>query len=393
MTLNATREYLEAIHERYKKATKKRKSSILDEFCAVCGVTRKHAIKLINRGLKPPLKRRGPRRKYDDDFVVELVKLWKKMHKMCGKRMAAALPIWLPYYQSPGFTEEHRRLMFEISASSIDRLLKPHRDKSSKGLSATKAGSFLKSQIPIQTLDNEITKPGYIEADTVAHCGDSLTGDFGNSLTMTDLLSGWTANRATWGKKAEAILTCVMEIRSELPFPMKGFACDNGSEFINYRLEKYFREKHPAEVRFTRRRPYKKNDAAHVEQKNDIMVRKIFGYERVSSAFFIPLMNEIYREFWNPLNNHFMPMMKLKKKVRLGAKVHKYYDKPKTPYERLIESGKLSPAKIRKLKLEHEALNPFELKAEMDKKLADFHKTLKKFQITHPFIEETDDAA
>ncbi|MBF0442536.1 MAG: integrase [Oligoflexales bacterium] len=294
------------------------------------------------------------------------------MKGICSKRMVAALPLWLEYYNPPDMDDQTRTLLLSISASSIDRLLSPYRKRVRKGLSSTKSGAFVKTQIPIELIDGHIRQPGYIEADTVAHCGESLMGDFANTLTMTDLFSGWTENRAAWTKTAEIILEKIKEVRDQLPFYIKGFACDNGSEFINESLLKYFKSQTGREVSFTRRRPYKKNDAAHVEQKNDTHVRQIFGYERLDHKQFVNMMNEIYVYYWNPLNNFFMPALKLKKKVRIGGKIRKFHDKPLTPYQRLLDSGMLTDEQKSSLELTKSLLNPIELKEGLDKKLAKF---------------------
>jgi hypothetical protein len=392
VTLSAQREYLHAIWERYNKGTKKAKSLILDEFCAVCGLTRKHAIRLLRRRPQEPCRKPGPAAKYDGEFVEHLVRLWRAMRYMCARLMKRAIPLWLPYDDHPGLSPEIRQKLLDVSASTIDRLLKPYRTARRKGLSSTKPGSLIKAQIPIETLDSQIREPGYMEGDTVAHCGDSLEGSFVNTLTVTDLMSGWTANRACWNKNKEVIFDRIVDIRKSLPFAMKGFACDNGSEFINYKLVNYFRGSHPGEVTFTRRRPYKKNDAAHVEQKNDVTVRKLFGYERLDDPAFVPLLNEIYIHYWNPLRNHFFPMLKLKQKLRIGAKIRKIYDEPKTPYQRLIESGKLSPSQMQDLKEEHERLNPIALKKGLDRKLAILEKTIRRHK-ENQLVRGENDAA
>ncbi len=204
MTYEAKRQYLAAIRLRYKNATKKEKRGILDEFCAVCDYNRKHAIRILRSEPTKNLRRPGPKPQYDERVVTHLINLWKLMNYMCSIKMKAALPIWLPYYKaSYALADDVEAKLREISPSSIDRLLKPHKASCNRGLSATKRGAFLKSKIPIELIDKNVDRPGMVEADTVAHCGDSLFGDFANSLTITDLLSGWTANRATLGKDSQ----------------------------------------------------------------------------------------------------------------------------------------------------------------------------------------------
>lgn len=375
MTIESKREYIRAIRMRYKNATKKYKSLILNEFCQVCGYTRKHAIKTLKKDPDDKGRKPGAKPTYGPEVVKHLVELWTLMRCMCSKRMVAAIPIWLPYYKREDLDEKTRYLLSRMSSSTVDRLLRPFKEK--RGLSTTKTGAFVKSQIPIEVLDSKVESPGYIEADTVSHCGDSAAGEFISSLTMTDLLSGWTENRAVWTKDSTLVLERIREIRHTLPFDLKEFACDNGSEFINKNLMKYFSDFKKGRVNFTRRRPYKKNDAAHVEQKNDTHVRQLFGYRRLDEHELVKLMNDIYIYNWNPLLNFFCPVMKLKKKVRIGGKIRKVYDTPKTPYQRLMESSSLSEKQKSDLTSTLKILDPIELKKELDERLAQFNERVK----------------
>ncbi len=369
MGKDAMLEYIETLRVRYIQSTKNEKKTILSEFCATSQYDRKYAIKLLGGKVAGRTKQSGPKPVYDSDFMIHLVCLWTLMRRMCSKRMKAAIPLWLDYYRSETLTIEIREKLMAISPSSIDRLLRPYKVEFRKGLSATKPGAFLKSQIPIELIDKNVDRPGYVEADTVAHCGSSLSGEFGNTLTMTDLLSGWTANRCTLGKASGDVLDKIKEIRSDLPFKMVGFACDNGSEFINHNLVNYMEKNQEGKVKFVRRRPYKKNDAAHVEQKNDATVRQLIGYSRIESREIVTLINEIYRDYWNPYLNFFCPVMKLKQKVRIGGRIRKVYDTPKTPYDRLINHPALSELEKQSLKTKMEGLDPIRLGQGLQKKL------------------------
>jgi hypothetical protein len=285
--------------------------------------------------------------------------------------MLAALPYWLPFYVCP---EDTRSLLLEVSSSKIDRVLKPYKEGKIKAFSSTRpAETYIKNKIPIKLLDDEITEPGFIEADTVAHCGNSLAGEFANSLTMTDLNSGWTENRATWTKERKAVRKAIAEVERSLPFKIKGFASDSGNEFFNHDLFDYFNDR-PDKVEHVRRRPYKKNDNAHVEQKNWTHVRELFGYDRFDHLDLVEQMNEIYRDYWNPLKNFFTPVMKLKEKTRVGGRLVKRHDEPKTPYHRLMESEHLSKQEKIVLSSRFERLNPFELKEELETRLRWFFK-------------------
>jgi len=370
MSIEARREYLEAIRERYQKASRREKTLILNEYCEVCEYDRKYAIKVLNRPIQERQNRPGPKPKYDAEVIKNLVELWRQMDQMCSKNMKMALPEWLPHFK--GIDERVRSLLLEISPSTIDRALKPYRNVFKRGLSATKP-SLIKNRIPIELMDKAITEPGFMEGDTVAHCGNTLVGEFINSLTMTDILSSWTENRALLGKTSEVVIGALKSIEKELPFPLSGVATDGGSEFINDDVYFYFTRR-AKPVKPVRRRPYKKNDNAHVEQKNWTHVREIFGYERLESKELLDLMNDIYQNYWNPLKNYFTPSMKLIEKTRIGGKLKKKYDKPKTPYHRLMEHPNVSPWAKARMQSQYQKLNPFELKQELERKLNFFFR-------------------
>ncbi len=368
MPIGLRRAYLEEIRYRYRNSTKKQKAAILDEFCQVCGYTRKHAIRVLSGKLSPRLKRSGPQSKYQrEDFIKALKELWELMNRMCSKKMVVAFADWLPHYQA---SDEVLELLLKISASSIDRLLRPHRNPLMRGKSTT-SPSLIKSRIPLKLLDGEVKIPGYTESDTVAHCGNSIAGEYINSLTVTDLLSGWTANRAVWTKRAENIVGALKSVEERLPFSWISSATDNGSEFLNESVIEYFQNRQ-APVNLIRRRAYKKNDNAHVEQKNWTHVRQLFGYERLEDPTLVPLMNEIYQAYWGPLQNYFTPVLKLISKERIGGRIVKKYDKPKTPFNRLMESPYVPELEKTKLKDNYCTKNPIYLKMELDKKLKEF---------------------
>lgn len=334
MTTEMKRIYLETIRERYRKSTKKQKSIILTEFCEVTGYERKYAIRLLWKHVEPRSQRSGPKRKYNHSVIPHLIYFWNAMNRCCSKKMKAALPLWLPYYREP-LDENTKALLLSMSSATIDRRLRDFREGKIKGLSATQS-SFVKSKIPIKLLDGDVKEPGFVESDTVAHCGSSLSGEFVNTLTVTDLYSGWTENRAVLTKTSNQVIRQLQNIETRLPFRMLGFASDNGTEFLNQDLHRYLR-KRDKPVEFVRRRPYKKNDNAHVEQKNFTHVRSLFGYSRFEDPELVQKMNEIYQAYWNPLWNYFTPCMKLESKTRIGGRVKKTYDKPRTPAQRLLD--------------------------------------------------------
>ena len=370
MSNEVKRQYLDRVRLRYLKSNRKQKTLILDEFCEVCEISRKHAIRLLHEVFKVAPPRSGPKAIYDENIHNHIIKLWHAMNSMCSKKMVAAIPLWLEYYY--GITPEEDRQLRKISSSSIDRILKPHREAVKKGKSSTEP-SLIKNKIPIKLLDDPNLPPGFIAADTVAHCGNSLAGEFTNTLTMTDICSSWTENRAVWKKEGVTILRAISSIEEALPFNILGFASDNGNEFLNHDLHSYFFNR-KNRVEFVRRRPYKKNDNAHVEQKNWTHVRELFGYERFNAESQVDMMNDIYKRLWNPLWNFFTPVMKLKSKTRVGGKIIKYYDDPITPYQRLINSNTLTEEQLTKLQNQFKKLNPFELKKELDEKLKWFFR-------------------
>jgi hypothetical protein len=373
--------YLRAIRGRYAKARRGEKSKILDEFCAVCGYHRKYALRLLGRppSRRAPAKPGRPSQYACEAVLIPLRAIWLATDQMASKRLVSALPLWLPHYEATHGALEasvHERLL-TISAASIDRLLAPVRAQAGRrGLSGTRPGTLLKNQIPLQTQSWDVSLPGFMEADTVAHCGSSLAGDFAWSLTMTDLYSGWTECRATWNKGSAGVLTQIQAIQATLPFKLRGFDCDNGSEFLNWHLLRYF-QNHTQPIQFTRSRPYHSNDNAHVEQKNWSCVRQLFGYDRFDNPKAITLMNDIYANEFSQLTNSFCPTMKLTEKKRVGAKVVKKYTTPQTPAQRLLDHPAIEEVTKARLRHQQTALNPFELRDTIQRKLRQIFKLLR----------------
>jgi len=372
MVTAAKREYLKAIRVRYKHADKPEKGRILDEFCRVCGYHRKYAIRLLNS--KPRQRRSppGPAPVYNSAELLQVLqRLWEYTGHACSRLLKVSISIWLPFYEARhgALPADVQMKLEKISPATIDRILKPVRGAKRRGRSGTKPGTLLKQQIPIRSGCWDVTRPGYLEADSVAHCGESLAGDFVWSVNLTDILSGWTETRAVWNRGARGVQAQIAKIESGLPFPMLGFDCDNGSEFLNHHLVDYFLDRDDERVAFTRSRPYRKNDNAHVEQKNWTHVRQLVGYDRLADPRFVVLLNDLYTTAWNPLRNFFMPVMKLKSKERVGAKIVKRYDQPQTPYQRLLASGCLTAKAERALKRTLAKLSPLELKEAVEQKL------------------------
>jgi len=378
MVLQSRREYLAAIRNRYQKASRNEKSVILGEFCATCGYNRKYAIRLLRKKESAASSRKpGPAFRYDKELLlVPLKRIWFATDQMCSKKLKAAIPLWLPFYEEEyvSLIPDVRQKLLDMSPATIDRLLKPLRAIYKKGRCSTKPGTLLKNQIPIKTHNWDVTKPGYFEADTVAHCGNSVAGDYVFSLTFTDIFSGWTENRAVWGKGSQGVLRQIRDIEEKIAFPILGFDCDNGSEFLNHHLVRYFTVRPKAPVQFTRSRPYRKNDNAFVEQKNWTHVRQLLGYDRFDNSELIPLINDLYVNEWSLFTNYFCPTLKLKEKQRINSRYIKRYELPQTPYQRLLDSLDVSNEAKRTLESIYISLNPFKLKRKIDGKLrAIFH--------------------
>jgi len=372
---NSKKEYLETIRLRYGKASKGEKALILDEFCTNCGYNRKYAIRILNKGINgnaPSERRAGRPAKYDNAELKEFLKTtWKAANLPCSKRLKAMIPIWLPKYEQAygRLSDEAVGLAKTISAWTIDRIFGSFRRRYNKrGFSTTKPGSIIKEFVPIKTDQWDETRPGYLEADTVAHCGASMAGMFVFSLDMVDIATGWTFQRALWGKGERGVLEAMKDIESITPFKILGFDCDSGSEFLNWHLLKYFKHR-KSPVQYTRSRPYHKNDNAHVEQKNWTHVRQYLGYERFDKLQIVDPMNDLYSNWLYKLVNYFLPSVKLISKDRIGSKIVKKHDEPKTPFQRILESEYIAGGKKDKLKREFEKLNPYTLEAEIRKKI------------------------
>ncbi len=382
MSLSAKREALARIHGRYQRAGRPHKTRILDEFCATCGYHRKAALRLLNRPLRTtPPKRCGPKRTYEPAQVLPVLKaIWLASDQPCSKLLKAALPHWLAHHErrTAPLPEAFKEKLLKISPAQLDRLLRPARVQHPKrGLSTTRPGTLpLRQAVPTRGGSPDTTRPGSVEADTVAHCDDSTEGDYVNSLTFTELYSGWTENRAVWNKSAAAVLVQLKELELVVPYEMKNFHTDNGGEFLNWALHRHLTGR-PMKMPWTRSRAYRKNDNAHCEQKNWTHVRQLFGHERFGHPEVVALMNELYAKEWSQFTNHFKPTFKLLKREKKGGRTKRIYEqKPQTPYERLLESPDLPEARKVKLRAQHAGLDPYELKKSIEAKLKKFFTAL-----------------
>lgn len=372
MTRGSIREYTEAVRGRYLMASKAEKSKILDEFTKVTGCHRKAAIRLLLGKNKPRInKKRGHPRRYGPGVVAALMVAWEATDRLCSKRLQPFLPELVAVLRKHGegstMTAEVEAQLCQISPSTIDRVLRPwRRIGGRRSFSTTKPGSLLKNSIPIRTFaDWQENHPGFLEADLVAHCGESVEGFYLTSLSTVDVDSGWSECIGVWGKGQSRVRAAVHRIRQRLPFTMLGLDSDNGSEFINQHLYTYCRDEG---ITFTRSRSYKKNDSCHVEQKNWSVIRRLIGYDRYSSHAALEALNRVYY-LLRLYINFFQPVMKLKHKSRNGAKILKVYDTAQTPYQRLLKSGVFTDAKKQELAAIYHGLNPVLLLRQINESL------------------------
>lgn len=382
LTMRQRQAVTSVTHERYRKAGKKEKRQMLDEFCATTGYSRGYArFVLRNHGREVWLSGKrivvGDRHKrqqrvraryYDEDVVRTLSRLWELLNYICGKRLVAILPELINKLEQFGELQlpaVTKKKLLQISASSIDRLLKAERRKHQlRARAHTKPGTLLKHQIPIRTFAewNE-AQPGFAEIDLVAHDGGLALGDFCQTLDLTDICTGWTETEAVPNKAQVWVFEAIQTIRRRLPFPLLGLDSDNGSEFVNNELLRYCQQER---ITFTRARPYRKNDNCYVEQKNYSVVRQMVGYQRFDTTAELEALKRLYLTL-RLYTNFFQPTMKLKTKERCGSQVKKSYEQPQTPYQRVLTSAAVEPAAKQKLKRQYKQLNPAALKRELDK--------------------------
>ena len=380
LTMKARQEVSKATAGQYRGASKKEKSKILDQFIATTGYSRwyarlmlrhegrriqtdKQTIVVVERKSR---RRRRRARRYDEKVQTALVRLWRIMDYICGKRLQPLLPELLPVlerYNEFSCARETRAKLLRISAASIDRLLKPERRKYElRGRAGTKPGTLLKKQIPIRTFAEwDEQRPGFVEIDLVAHDGGLAAGDYCQTLDLTDIATTWTETLAVRNKAQAWVFAALKEMRQKLPFSLLGIDSDNGSEFINKDLLEYCQKQ---KLSFTRSRPYRKNDDCFVEQKNYSVVRRAVGYARYDTEAQLYLLNELYATL-RLYTNFFQPTMKLKAKERVGSKVIKRYDRAQTPYQRVLAAAQVSEPEKERLRAKYKTLNPAALKRKL----------------------------
>jgi len=387
MSLKSKRELIEVVQSRYLKASKVEKQKMLDEFSFATGYHRKYAIRVLKNQVQVQNHLKGKTKTYKTIYCGEVVQaleqIWEIYGQICSKRLQPFLPEAIKVLercQEIELSKDTKELLslapparagVKISSASIDRCLRPVRIKSPHGLSTTKPGSLLKNLIPVRTFTEwDAERPGFMEIDLVAHCGNTTEGQFLNTLTCTDISTGWTDVTALPHRSQEAVSEAIQRMRQRLPFPLLGIDSDNGSEFINDLLYRYCLDQ---KITFTRSRPYKKNDQAHVEQKNWSVVRHTVGYDRWETEQELALLESIYDDLRLYIN-FFQPSVKLIAKERIGNQTVKRYDPAKTPYQRVIERKDISVEAKARLANIYVQLNPAELRRQIDQKVAKLWK-------------------
>jgi hypothetical protein len=362
LSTGARQELVQAVMARYQSAALEAKRHILDEFIAVTGYHRKHALRLLNgRAHLGVSKKRGRLRLYDEAVHEALIVLWEASDRICGKRLKPLLPILVPALERHGHLKLDvavREHVFAISAATIDRILSPVRESATGRRHRRKVIPAIRRSIPVRTFaDWNDPVPGFLEADLVAHSGVTMAGSFAHTLVLTDIASGWTESVALIAREASLIVDALEQLRMYLPFPMRGIDTDNGSEFINDALCQFCKDH---TIEFTRSRPYRKNDQAWVEQKNGSVVRRLVGYGRLEGIAAGEALSRLYSAS-RLFVNFFQPSFKLAEKKRVGARISKRYHAPETPCARLLTSPEITDSIKERLRAILATLDPLRL--------------------------------
>lgn len=368
----ARRHVTNKLRTAYRKASKKDRGQILDEVVATTGMGRSTARRMLTGPTLPDPAEQVDRRRlrpkgYSDDARALLEHVWALMGLPCGKYLTVMLPLWVPLLEQAGdlnkpfATQSALAELASMSAATIDRYLAPARERMRlRGISTTTpAPAALRNSIGLSKAgDAPPTRPGTVEADTVAHCGPTFAGEFCRTLTMTDMVTGWTENASIRNNASKWIVQAVGDLQALFPFPLRVFDSDNGSEFINHDVAAWLQERDIAQ---TRSRPYRKNDQATVESKNNHIVRKHAFHWRYDTADELALLNELWR-LVALRSNFFTPTKKpTSYTTTADGRRRRVYDKPKTPWQRVIETGNLTDEQAQTLAARIAGINPADL--------------------------------
>ena len=391
--MHSRNQYLKLLRERYLKTkSKKEKGQILNEYCQNTGQDRKYVIKKMNFKIKLKEGQRKKRKEYYDGYVRSaLAKVWEIFDFPCGQRLKANLTKEmiekLRKDKELICSDEVAQKLTEISARTIDEKLKHQKEvlRQLQRKGQSKQRSLLLEKIPIKIhgeLNNQ--EIGNIQIDFVEHCGSSAAGEFVCTIDTTCIASGWEEQEAIMGRGQIPTKVGLDRARSRFPFPWLEIHSDTDKGFVNAHLLKYCQE---TNLRFSRSRPYRKNDNCYVEQKNWFSIRKRFGYLRFDTEKERNLLNNLYRNELRLYKNFFLPRLKLKEKIRIGSKVHRKYYPAKTPYQYLMESNQIPEAKKKELEKIYQSLNPAQLKRTIEAKLDHLYKVYKQKQRSTSEVE------
>ena len=364
-------EYAASLRPRYRLASRRDKSRLLDEFCRITTRHRKVAIALLRHRPKRARRRAGRPSRYPRTLRPTLEQVWELSDHLCSKRLAPFLPALLEAlerHDEVQLSPAQRTALLQISPATIDRLLRPVRRLHRRHGLATTSSSLaaLRTQVPLRTFTEWVNvPPGHLQADLLAHCGETTHGFYLTSLLAVDVATGWTELEAVWGKGHSRVGVAVRAVRRALPVPLLSLHTDNGGEFLNHVLVPWCREQG---ITITRGRPHRKNDQAYVEQKNGAVLRRCIGYHRYSSRAALEALTAVHARL-RPYVNFFHPVRKLLSKARHGSRVLKRYDRAQTPYQRLLASGVLTPEHSAALTAEYQRLNPVQLRTELQTRL------------------------
>jgi hypothetical protein len=371
--------YIEKLRDHYHKLNRKSKQKALDSAVKILGYNRKYLISILNnfeRKEEYKIKGRGRKSKYN--YIKPIIlDLWELFGGTWSKRLKVIINENLNWIiKRYNLVDYQVKLITDISPSTIDRLLKTHRiNKTKRIYCQTRPGSLLRREIPIIIeVVEDINKPGHIQIDLMAHCGNSLGGVFLWTLNATDIYSQWTESYCILNKSEDEVINALNDIFKRLPFNVLSINSDNGSEFINWELLRFCRTNN---IQFTRTRPYKKDDNAYIEQKNWSNVRRVIGWDRYEGIKSQRLLNKLYFENLRIFFNLIMPSTKLVEVEKIGSRYKRRYDIPKTPLTRLYNYDKTNPKITSYLKLKQE-INPFELIHHMNTRLDEIWETRSK---------------
>lgn len=369
-------EYFRVMYFRYREAEGRSRGGILDEFCLTPGYNRKYAIRMLNG--PPPSGRQRKRARirkprYGQAVISILTEVWKAAGYPWSVRLKALLPSWLPWIrQRYAMSQETEQQLLALSARQMDRRLASRkRERRRRIYGSTKPGTLLKHHIPVKTDRWSVQRPGFVEVDLVAHSGNWGEGEFVHTLNLTDIYSAWTESRALLGNSEIAVQRALGQMQASLPFRLLGVDADNGGEFINWHLKRWCDAQ---QIQLTRGRPYKKDDNAHIEQKNWTHVRKLLGWEGYDTPAAVEAIHGLHREELRLWMNLYLPSVKLEKKVRVGAKVRRVYSPAQTPGERVLASGLGTAEQVAHWNQIRSRLDPFELSRRIDNQLAGIHQ-------------------